>query len=701
MSRPKGRFDDAAEMRSYWRAPALAFAVAALLASCIGYAVLQAARQAAASTLYDSLEATATLKALQASHWLDENREYVRKMAEAPQFADALEAWLRDGRRDAEQRRQLFDYLAHIVNGTGYLGLSLHSAENGGLLLTVGSGSNTAATRQQALAAAAASEPLFEDFHLDTGGPAPTVRLGFFYAIRPPGAVAPLAVLHATVDPYRLLVPMVQDWPGLATTTEILLLRREGNDLVFLNKPTNRPDIDPMTRLSALAPAAAHTVLEGRGALHGSDYRRVPVFAYALAVDGTPWQLVAKMDEREAYGQLNALAAVTGGAAGLLLLLSCIWWATHSRNVLIRHRQQFEGMLLAKRVDYLARYANDCIVLSDMAGRIREANDRCLAAYGYKPAELLGRPAAELLAPQHRSGTAALAQRIARDGRLIYETEHCRKDGSLFPVEISACLIEVEGQRCVQEIIRDISERRRHEDERAEHLRRITAISHRLVSVQEQERRLLAGELHDRTGANLAAINLNLKALRGALPASAAQKCRGLLDETGQLLTDTILSVRDICSDLRPAILDYAGLIAALQDLAANFTRRTGVAVGVDHEDFRGQFAADVESLLFRIVQEALTNCAKHAKARRVGIRLATVGDSAVLAVADDGQGFLPGELGQPGHKAGLGLLTMRERAEFMGGRFSLTSRPGAGTEVRVELKLDASPVREAGVLMH
>jgi len=689
------RIADPSEMRAYWRAPAFALAVALLVTAAVGYAVLREAKRATAAAVYQSLQATATLKALQASQWIDESRDYVKKIADEPRFADALELWLMSGGNDAELRQQLLDYLAQISESTGYVGLGVHSAVDGALLLATGNGSDSPASRQLAIRAASAGEATLEDFHLEAALPAPATRIGFFCAIRPYGATAPVAVLHASIDPFRLLVPMVQDWPGLAGSSEILLMRQEGSDLVFLNRPANRPDIEAMTLVSRLTPVS-RTILGGSGALLGNDYRNVPVFAYGLPVASSSWRVVAKMDEQEVYRQINDLAAVTGGSAALLLLLSCLWWATHNRNVLIRHRQRLEGMLLAKRVDYLARYANDCIVLADMDGCIREFNDRCLATYGYGAAEMVGRPLAELLPAAHRDELAGLIDGIARQGRITYETEHCRKDGSLFPVEISACLIDVEGRRCIQSIIRDISERRRHEDERTGHLRRITEISHRVVSVQEQERRLLAGELHDRTGANLAAISLNLKALRGALPATAAQKCQGLLDETGALLTDTILSVRDICSDLRPAILDYAGLIAALQDLAANFTRRTGIPVSVDYDAFNGQFVAEVESLLFRIVQEALTNCAKHAKARRVGIRLATVGDSAILAVADDGQGFVPDALGRPGHEAGLGLLTMRERAEFIGGRFSLKSQPGTGTEVRVELSLAAGPVRSA-----
>ena len=194
---------------------------------------------------------------------------------------------------------------------------------------------------------------------------------------------------------------------------------------------------------------------------------------------------------------------------------------------------------------------------------------------------------------------------------------------------------------------------------------------------------MLARELHDKTGANLSAITLNLKALSNALPDTVVRKCKGLLDDINELLINTVVDLRHICSELRPAMLDYAGLKDALLDLAASFTQRTGIAAHVDLDAFDGQCPTDTASLLFRIVQEALTNCAKHSDARSVDIRLANSDGTAVLVVTDDGKGFSPELFGQTEHKPGLGLLMIKERVEYLGGRFTLISSPGAGTVIR------------------
>jgi signal transduction histidine kinase len=225
----------------------------------------------------------------------------------------------------------------------------------------------------------------------------------------------------------------------------------------------------------------------------------------------------------------------------------------------------------------------------------------------------------------------------------------------------------------------------RYQLERSRQGQRLTALSRRVVSAQEDERRRLASELHDRTGANLATINLNLKSIAHhvGMPGSVTGP---LMEETSDLLADTIVSIREFCGDLRPPILDHAGLQRAIENCLDRFKRRTGIAAEVDHTAFNGRCAPEVESVLFRIVQEAVLNCAKHASARMLKVRLEGDQGQLILTIEDDGTGFDPQARGEPGYDAGSGLLSMRERAEFLGGSFALESAPGRGTRIRVQI---------------
>jgi len=232
--------------------------------------------------------------------------------------------------------------------------------------------------------------------------------------------------------------------------------------------------------------------------------------------------------------------------------------------------------------------------------------------------------------------------------------------------------------------VQDVTERRKLEEQRAADALHLAELSRRVVAVQEEERRRLAAELHDSTSPNLSAVALNLGTIAADLAQGASAALDSRLADTRVLLADAIASIRDACAELRPATLDYAGLLRALQGHAELFSRRTGIAVEVSSSAPDRRLAPELESTLFRITQEALTNAAKHAKASAIKIELAYAGEQTRLTISDNGVGFNPTGLGQADHRPGLGLLTMRERAEFAGGKFSLESEPGKGTRVSV-----------------
>jgi signal transduction histidine kinase len=232
---------------------------------------------------------------------------------------------------------------------------------------------------------------------------------------------------------------------------------------------------------------------------------------------------------------------------------------------------------------------------------------------------------------------------------------------------------------------RHVDVEREHQQERSVNTQRMAELSRRIVLAQEEERRRWSSELHDRTGANLAAINLNLKAIGRAIPQRSDEDDE-LLNETSELLSDTVASIRDFCSTLRPAILDYSGLVPALQTSIDQFRRRTGVEATLEHADFSGRCGPELESALFRIVQEALMNIAKHARATRVKVTLSGDAQRLRLCVEDNGTGFSSTGLGQGSIGIGHGLLNMQERAAFIGAAFRIDSTPGQGTRVHLEL---------------
>lgn len=204
------------------------------------------------------------------------------------------------------------------------------------------------------------------------------------------------------------------------------------------------------------------------------------------------------------------------------------------------------------------------------------------------------------------------------------------------------------------------------------------------VAAREEERRRLAAELHDVAGTNLATIKLNLASLARAIPAAAVQEAQWM-DDTQSLLSETIASIRELCSALRPTVLDQMSLVDALQAHCLRFSRRTGLEVALDMGAYDRSCPPDTELMLLRVAQEALWNCAKHAHARRVRIWFENVGSRRRFSILDDGLGFDPGHLRDAQSTLGIGILNMQERALSAGALFSLESSPGNGTLIRLD----------------
>jgi signal transduction histidine kinase len=202
----------------------------------------------------------------------------------------------------------------------------------------------------------------------------------------------------------------------------------------------------------------------------------------------------------------------------------------------------------------------------------------------------------------------------------------------------------------------------------------------RVVEAQELERRRLARELHDQTGQELTSVLLGLKSVEEA---RGDEERAAALAAVREQVVQTLHDVRRLAVELRPKALDDFGLVPALERLRDTFAEQTGMQVELVSQ-LRGRLPPDVETALYRIVQEALTNVVKHARAGAVSIVLARAGGSVTALIEDDGRGFEADER----ERGGLGLLGMGERLALLDGMLKVESRPGAGTTIVAEVPL-------------
>jgi signal transduction histidine kinase len=212
----------------------------------------------------------------------------------------------------------------------------------------------------------------------------------------------------------------------------------------------------------------------------------------------------------------------------------------------------------------------------------------------------------------------------------------------------------------------------------------------RVVEAQELERTRLARELHDETGQALTSILLGLKSIRAA---ASEEEAAAAEEGVRELVVQALQDVRALAIELRPSALDDFGLVAALERLAHTFSERSGVAASVE-EHLDGRLPPDVETTLYRFVQEALTNVVKHAQAEHVSILLTRRDGGVSAVIEDDGQGFVPEHV----RADALGLVGMRERLALLRGTLAIESQPGAGTTLVAFLPVEARARRGAAV---
>lgn len=341
-----------------------------------------------------------------------------------------------------------------------------------------------------------------------------------------------------------------------------------------------------------------------------------------------------------------------------------------------RTEEKFRGVL---------ELAPEAIMIIDDQRRIVLVNSQTEALFGYRREELLDQTV-EMLLPERFRRTHVdliagyLAQPRCRPmgiGRVLFG--RC-KDGGEFPAEISLSpLGSGEGMRVICSI-RDISERMRTEKELVDSRERLRELAAHVDAVREKERKRIAREIHDELGSLLTALKMDISLLRMNVEAGA--DIHGRIEQMRDLVEQTIHMVRHVATQLRPSALNL-GIVPALEWLLEDFGRRTGIACAFDADDEIEMDDAQATAI-FRIVQESLTNVARHAAASTVKVRLARSEVGIELAIQDNGRGFDPETAGNDS----FGLLGIRERALLLGATTAIDSAPGIGTTVAITIPL-------------
>jgi PAS domain S-box-containing protein len=361
-----------------------------------------------------------------------------------------------------------------------------------------------------------------------------------------------------------------------------------------------------------------------------------------------------------------------------------------------------EGRRFIQRVTNTAPYI---VYIYDLVGQCNVyANDQIFKILGYTPdeAQMMGDTFLKKLChPDDYKQVMAHIQRVGTSlADEVFENEYRMKhaNGEWRWLHSRDIVFTRNAEGLAEQILgtaQDITRRKQAEQEKnllleaiSQQREELRALSIRLAEVQEAERRRMAQELHDKMGQNLTALGFNLKFVQTQLPDVIIKKesIQACLDTSLALVEETTDDIRQVIADLHPPMLDDYGLMETLDWYATRFTARTGISIKVRGKVLSHRPAATVETALFRIVQEALTNVSKHSKATKATITVSAKKQSVRLTISDNGVGFEADPIARRGGRLNLGLIIMRERAEAVGGRCYVESKPGQGTWVIVEV---------------
>jgi len=362
----------------------------------------------------------------------------------------------------------------------------------------------------------------------------------------------------------------------------------------------------------------------------------------------------------------------------------------------VAHREEAEAraQAMSRRLDGIIDSAMDAIITVDDTQHVVLFNTAAERMFGYPQTAAIGAPLELFVPERYRKMHATHVRQFGEAGERSRRMARARivmgirSNGQEFPIDASISQVEQDGRRYFTIILRDVTERleaeealRRSKDE----LHEIAMVS---ATAREQEKQRIARELHDELAQSLAMLGMDLNWLKTRVPEGTDPAAK--IGSMQKIVSGAVAATRRIAADLRPLVLDDLGLVAASQWLVEKFRERHGIDCTIHVEPARIDVSDPYATALFRILQEALQNIAKHAQATEVEVTLRRTGDHITLRVRDNGRGF---DLAAPRKASSFGLVGLRERAHLVDADLRVRSAPGLGTQIDVDVAIQAQSV--------
>jgi len=452
-----------------------------ILAACIGaagYFYYNAQKEYITNGKQNDLITIANLKLEQIINWRKERVADARVIQNNLLIAHHVQQFLQN-QSSSEMREEVLSWMKNLQESRAYKNVILLDTKSNIRLWTNDEDRYVGKLAlASALKAMRTKKFVISDFHRTVSKN--DIHLDILIPILSPGTkdrtqkridTSQVGTLLLRINPYESLYPLIHSLLTFSKTAETLLIRREGDDVLFLNELRHKKNTALFLRLpiSNKRLPAAMAARGKEGIVKGLDYRGVPVLAVLWPIPGSPWFLITKIDIAEIDAPIREqawLIIMLASALGLATMVGAgfLWREESAEFYRKQYELELERKVLIEHYGYLTKYANDIILLMDYKGRILDANERAVASYGYTHDELVQLNIKNILAPETLSLLDEQLKKAEETGGLVFETIHKKKDGTTFPVEVSSRIIEIEGKRFRQSIIRDITERKEAEE---------------------------------------------------------------------------------------------------------------------------------------------------------------------------------------------------------------------------------------------
>jgi PAS domain S-box-containing protein len=355
-----------------------------------------------------------------------------------------------------------------------------------------------------------------------------------------------------------------------------------------------------------------------------------------------------------------------------------------------RKKAEEELRLAYKRLSYHVENTPLAVIESDSNSKITRWSRRAEEIFGWPAPEVMGKSMNDLkmIYEEDRPVVDRLLEDLlqGRADRNMSLSRACTKEGNLIYCEwCNSALRDQQGHVItILALVHDVTKRIKAEEAINQSYRQIRSLTEHLQNVREEERAIIAREIHDELGQQLTVLKMDVAWLNKRL-GGADETVRKKFQDLLNILDNTVQSVRRIASELRPGILDDLGLVAAIEWHLNEFEKRSGIKTRFIYPEEEWQLPEKIKTNLYRIFQESLTNVARHSGAGQVKVALVQHNGQLSLTIMDDGRGFDPKKAGE---KKTLGLLGMKERTAMIGGTYEIQSQPGKGTVTSVLVPL-------------